>query len=94
MALLMDLSMYSAAISAVLLIVLTLVYLRVYRDTRAQFSLGLAIFSSILVAQNVVAVFSFLTMASYIADGFLPFLLTINVAEAFGSAVLLRTTTH
>ena len=94
MALLMDLSMYTAAISAVLLLVLTAIYLRVYRDTHAQFSMGLAIFAVILFAQNVVAVYSFLTMASYIADQFLPFLLTINLAEVVGIAVLLRTTTH
>ncbi len=94
MALLMDLSMYSAAISAVLLLVLAFVYLRVYRDTRAQFSLGLAIFASILFAQNIVAVYSFLTKASYIGEQFLPFLLTINLAQVLGVAVLLRTTTR
>ena len=94
MALLMDLSMYTAAASAVLLLVLTVVYLRVYRDTHAQFSMGLAIFASILFAQNLVAVYSFLTMASYIGDQFLPFLLTINLAEVLGVSVLLRTTTR
>ncbi len=94
MPLLMDLSMYTAAISAILLLILTLVYLKVYKDTHAEFSLGLAVFALILVAQNIVAVYSFLTMASYIADGFLPFLLTINLAEALGAAVLLRTTTR
>jgi len=66
MSLLMDLSMYTAAISAVLLLVLVAVYLRVYRDTHAQFSLGLSVFASILFAQNILAVYSFLTMASYI----------------------------
>ena len=94
MALLMDLSMYTAAASAVLLLILTVVYLRVYRDTHAQFSMGLAIFASILFAQNLVAVYSFLTMASYIGDQFLPFLLTINLAEVLGVSVLLRTTTR
>ena len=84
--------MYTAAMSAVLLLVLVLVYLRVYRDTRAQFSLGLAIFASILFAQNVLAVYSFLVMAPYILDPFLPFLLTINVAQVLGVIVLLRTT--
>ena len=94
MAILMDLSMYSAAVSAVLLLALAVIYLRVYRDTHAQFSLGLAIFASILFAQNVVAVYAFLTMASYVGDQFLPFLLTINLAEVLGVTVLLRTTTH
>ncbi len=94
MALLMDLSMYSAAISAALLLILTVVYLRVYKDTRAQFSLGLSIFASILFTQNIVAVYSFLTMASYIGEQFLPFLLTSNLAQVLGVAVLLRTTTR
>ena len=94
MALLMDLSMYSSTVSAVLLLVLIGVYLRVYRDTHAQFSIGLTVFASILFAQNVLAVYSFLTMASLIAEGFLPFLLTINLAEVLGIAVLLRTTTR
>lgn len=90
----MDLSMYTAAIDAVLLLILTAIYLRMYRDTHTQFSLGLSIFALLLFAQNVVAVYSFFTMASYIADQFLPFLLTINVAEVAGIAVLLRTATH
>ena len=94
MSLLMDLSMYAAAISAVLLLVLVAVYLRVYRDTRAQFSLGLSVFASILFAQNVLTVYSFLTMASYIQEPFLPYLLSINVAEALAIIALLRTTTR
>lgn len=84
--------MYTAAISAILLLALAGIYLRVYRDTRAPFSLGLAIFASILFAQNVVAVYSFLTMALFVQDPFLPYLFTINVAEVLGVLVLLRTT--
>lgn len=88
----MDLSMYTAAVSAILLLVLVSVYFRVYKDTRAQFSLGLAIFASILFVQNVFAVYSFLAMSSYIGEPFLPFLLTVNVAQVLGVIVLLRTT--
>ena len=92
MALLMELSMYTAAISAILLLALVAVYARIYRDTRAQFTLGLSIFASIMFVQNVLAVFSFMTMASYILDPFLPFLLAINIAQVLGVIVLLRTT--
>ncbi len=88
----MDASMYTAALSAALLVVLVGIYLRVFRDTHAQFSLGLAIFASILFAQNVLAVYSFATMAPYILDPFLPFLLAINVAQVLGISVLLQTT--
>jgi len=90
--LLMELSMYTAAISAILLLVLVTVYIRVYRDTHAQFSLGLSIFASILFAQNVLAVYSFMAMAPFILDPFLPFLLVINIAQVLGVLVLLRTT--
>ena len=89
---LMDLSMYTAAISAAFLLVLVAVYVRVYRDTHAQFSLGLTIFATILFAQNVLAVYSFATMAPYILDPFLPFLLAINIAQVLGILVLLQTT--
>ncbi len=41
----MDISAYSAALSAVLLLGLIVMYARMYRDTRAQFSLGLTIFA-------------------------------------------------
>lgn len=88
----MDLAMYTAAIDALLLLTLVVVYLRVYRDTRAQFSLGLATFASLLFVQNALAVYSFLTMASFIEDQFLPYLLTINLAEVLGIFVLFRTT--
>ena len=91
MALLMDLSMYSAGISAVLLFALIVIYSRVYRDTRSSFSLGLVIFALALFAENVVAVYSFLAMAAFIADPYLPFLLTINVIQVLGILVLLRT---
>ena len=86
--------MYTAAIDALLLLTLAIVYLRVYRDTHAHFSLDLALFASLLFAQNILAVYSFLTMASFIADQFLPYLFTINLAEVFGILVLFRTTTQ
>jgi hypothetical protein len=89
---LMDASMYTAALNAILLFGLIIVYARIYRDTHAQFSLGLMIFSLILFAQNILSVYSLATMAPYIGDPFLPYLLGINLAEALGVVVLFRTT--
>jgi hypothetical protein len=88
----MDASLYSAVLSAALLLGLILTYTKVYRDTRAQFSLGLTIFATILFAQNILAIYSFLTMSPYIEDPFLPYLLGINVAQVLGILVLFRTT--
>jgi len=89
---LMDASMYTAGLNAILLFGLIVVYARIYRDTRAQFSLGLMIFAVILFAQNILSVYSFATMSPYIGDPFLPYLLGINIAQALGVLVLFRTT--
>jgi hypothetical protein len=42
---LMDASLYTAVISAGLLLGLIITYAKLYRDTRAQFSLGLTTFA-------------------------------------------------
>src|SRR5439155_981128 len=47
---LMDASLYTAAISAALLLGLIVTYAKVYRDTRAQVILGLTIFALFIVA--------------------------------------------
>ena len=92
MSLLMDASMYSAGVSALLLLGLIIAYLRMYRDTRSQFSFGLAIFALVLFAQNILSVYSFITMSGLVADPLPAYLLGINIAEVFGIAVLLKTT--
>src|SRR5438874_12410659 len=89
---LMDASLYTAALSAALLLGLILTYAKVYRDTRAQFSLGLTIFAAILFAQNILAVYSFVTMSPFIGEPFLPYLLGMNIAQVLGILVLFRTT--
>jgi hypothetical protein len=92
MSLIMDASMYSAALSALLLLGLIIAYLRMYRDTHSQFSLGLAIFALVLFAQNILTVYSFITMSSLVGEPLPAYLLGINIAEVFGIAVLFNTT--
>jgi len=89
---LMDASMYSAAVSALLLLGLIITYARMYKDTRAQLSLGLTIFAMVLFVQNVLAVYSFITMSNLIGDPLPVYLLGINIAEVLGIAVLFKTT--
>ena len=89
---LMDVSMYTAALSAILLIGLVIIYARMFRDTHARFSLGLMIFALILFAQNILAVYSFITMSNLVGDPLPTYLLGINIAEVLGIAVLFKTT--
>ena len=88
----MEASMYSAALSAILLLGLIVTYAKIYRDTHAQFSLGLTIFAFVLFAQNILTVYSYLTMSNIIVEPLPAYLLGINVAEVLGIAVLFRTT--
>jgi hypothetical protein len=89
---LMDVSMYTAALSAILLLGLIVTYARMFRDTHAQFSFGLMIFALILFAQNILAVYSFITMSNLIGEPLPTYLLGINIAEVLGIAVLFKTT--
>ncbi len=88
----MDVSMITAALSAILLFGLVVTYTRMFRDTHAQFSLGLSIFALILFAQNILAVYSFITMSSLFGDPLPAYLLGVNIAEVLGIAVLFKTT--
>ena len=92
MSILMDASMYSAALSAILLLGLIVTYTKIYRDTHAQFSLGLTIFALVLSAQNILTVYSYITMSNIIVEPLPAYLLGINIAEVLGIAVLFKTT--
>ena len=92
MSLLMDASTYSAAVSAILLLGLAIAYARMYKDTHAQFTLGLAIFALVLFAQNTLSVYSFITMSELVGEPLPAYLLGINIAEVFGITVLFKTT--
>jgi hypothetical protein len=89
---LMDVSMYTALVSAVLLLGLILTYARMFKHTRAEFSLGLTIFALVLFVQNVLVVYSFITMSNLVGDPLPVYLLGINIAEVLGIGVLFKTT--
>lgn len=58
-----------AAVNAVLLLVLTVVWLRNYRRFRSGLVLGLVAFAAVLLLENLVAVYFFLSMHMLYADG-------------------------
>ncbi len=94
MATLMDASLYTALINAALLLGLTFTYARIFRETKAQFSLGLLIFALILLGQNLLAAYSFVTMSPFALEmaPFLPYLFAVNIVQLCGILVLFRTT--
>ena len=81
-----------ASVNSVLLLVLLLLYGRIVIKSRATYAVGLMIFALLLLAQNLLSVFAFITMEPLFAAGALPLLSGIAALELGGLLVLLRIT--
>ncbi len=81
----------SLANMAVLTALLT-VYARIYKTTKAVFTLGLMFFSIMMMIQNIIAIYAYFTMAPLYVPALYPYLLGIHVTELAGISVLLKIT--
>jgi hypothetical protein len=86
----MDIVAGITILNIVLLLVLIYVYSDTYRKTRAIFTVGLLFFASFFLLQNIVAVLSYFTMSAFYAEGILPFVLIMNIAQFIGLTILLK----
>src|SRR5438445_13797867 len=68
---------------------LLVVYRRVYARTKAPFTLALLLFAAAFLAQNVLVVYSFVTMMSIVPNALDPYLLAIGGFEALGLGAIL-----
>jgi hypothetical protein len=71
---------------------LLIIYLRVYKNTKATFTIGLIFFVSLLMLHNLIAVYAYFAMEQLYAIGLLPYFVGIHIAELAGLLVLLRVT--
>ena len=92
MAWLMDLSSIVSMANMAILIALLAVYGRIYSKTRATFTVGLMVFSGMLMLHNVLAVYGYFAMAKLYSDELLPYFAGIHVAELVGLIALLKVT--
>ncbi len=90
MSIVMDGSAGVSIANILVLIGLLSIYTKVYSSSRAQFTLGLIFFASLLLIQNVIAVYSYLTMAPFFTDAIQPYLLAIHIIELAGLIILLK----
>jgi hypothetical protein len=81
-----------SGINSVLLITLLFLYGKIVFKTRAIYPVGLFLFALFLLAQNLLAVFSYVAMQNYFGEGVLPYLLGIAGLELVSLAVLLKVT--
>jgi hypothetical protein len=88
----MEISAGVGIVNVVLLIALLSVYAKVYKSTRAVFTIGLMFFAGMLILHNVIAVYAYFAMEPLYALGLLPYFAVIHIAELAGIAALLKVT--
>jgi uncharacterized membrane protein YgdD (TMEM256/DUF423 family) len=79
-------------VTIALLIVLLSIYIRIYRKSKAEFTLGLIFFAGMLMLHNVIAIYAYFLMAPLYNVALLPYFVAIHGAEVIGIAALLRVT--
>jgi hypothetical protein len=75
-----------------ILTAMLIIYARVYKNTRAVFTIGLMFFVSMLMLHNIIAVYAYFAMAQLYAVGLLPYFVGIHIAELAGLSILFRVT--
>jgi hypothetical protein len=75
-----------------ILIALLIIYLGIYKNTKATFTIGLIFFVCLLMLHNIIAVYAYFAMQQLYSIGLLPYFLGIHIAELAGLSVLFRVT--
>ena len=81
-----------AAANIAVLIALLVLYAKVYKTSKANFTIGLILFASLLMLHNIIAIYSYFMMEPLYAPALVPYFLAIHVAELGGLSVLFRIT--
>jgi hypothetical protein len=92
MTILMDISSIISLANVSILLALLTVYVKIYKSTRAIFTVGLMFFASMLMLHNLIAVYAYFAMAPLYTEGLLPYFLGVHIAELAGIGALLKVT--
>lgn len=92
MTILMDISAIISLANVSILLALLIVYIKIYKNTRAIFTVGLMFFASMLMLHNLIAVYAYFAMAPLYAEELLPYFLGVHIAELAGIGALLKVT--
>ena len=74
------------------LIALFVLYVRIYKSSKAKFTVGLMLFVGLLMLHNIIAVYGYFMMERLYAQALIPYFLAIHIAELAGLSVLLKIT--
>ena len=75
-----------------LLVALLVLYARIYKSSKAIFTIGLMFFAGMLVLHNAIAVYAYFSMAPLYNEALLPYFVAVHVAELAGIATLVKIT--
>ena len=71
---------------------LVVTFAKIYLNSRANFTLGLIFFCSLLMINSIISVYSYIIMSMLFSDVLVPYLLTISIAEMAGFIIFLKIT--
>jgi hypothetical protein len=80
-----------SGVNVLLLLGLVWIYGGSFMKVRAQFTAGLLFFAALFLVQNLISLYSFLTMFMYYAPGVTSIVLSITVVQTAGLAIILWT---
>jgi hypothetical protein len=90
MEMLMALSAGIALVNVALLIALLTIYARIYKSTRAVFTVGIMFFAGMLILHNMIAVYAYFTMEPLYSVALLPYFVAVHITELAGIVILLK----
>jgi hypothetical protein len=80
---------FFSLVNVILLCGLIAIYGNSLRKIRAEFTFGLLFFAAVFLLQNIIALYSYVTMFMYYASGVEMFVLATTVVQTAGLAILL-----
>ena len=82
---------FFSAVNILLLLGLIWIYGNSFRKVRAQFTVGLVFFAALFLLQNLISLYSFVSMFMYYAPGVTGIVVAITVVQTAGLSIILWT---
>jgi len=82
---------FFSAVNVLLLLGLIWIYGNSFRKVRAQFTVGLVFFAALFLLQNLISLYSFVSMFMYYAPGVTGIVVAITVVQTAGLSIILWT---
>jgi hypothetical protein len=89
---LIQLTAIISSMNVIILIGLLIIYFRIYKSSKAVFTVGLMVFSIMMMLHNIIAIFAYFAMTPSYDKELQPYFLGIHITELAGLIILLKIT--